>query len=278
MTSGCSLPALQWLTYLQESDSRLVDSDGVRVKIENKYYRGEKKFRNWFVDGFALVNGKMLFYEFLGCYFHRGCQNSKCRNFDPSGVDEVFERKKLELSEYGEVITIRECEWESQIRKIRKIPSPSFPDIFNTFSNEKKLLNQIEKGEIFGFLVADVTTPPDVLEKILPLNFPPIIQRGDIEESMLSDYMRGRCEAREKKLPQTTLIQTYHATQLTIYTPTVKFYMELGLEISNVTKFIQFLPTKPLNNFVDKITKGRIDAEKNGNRSLGTSFKIVGKS
>ena len=63
-----------------------------------------------------------------------------------------------------------------------------------------------------------------------------------------------------------------------IYTPTAQFYMNLGLEISNVSKFIQFLPTKPLEDFVQKITKGRIDAEKSGNKSLGLAYKIIGNS
>ena len=88
--------------------------------------------------------------------------------------------------------------------------------------------------------------------------------------------MKNRCEARETKLPQETLIQTYNAKQLMIYSPTVLFYMELGLEISNVTKFIQFIPTKPLKGFVDKITQGRISAVESGNESLGTSYKIIG--
>ena len=256
----------------------MIQKCGSRVKLEHKYFRGEHRFGDWSVDGFADVDGQKYFYEFLGCYFHPGCKNSECQNFDPSGVDETFERKRSELSEHGQVITIRGCAWKKQVQKLKKTNSPSFPGVYQTFSNEKALLKGIESGEFFGFLVADVTTPDKVLEKILPLNFPPVIQRGEIDDSMVSDYMKSRCNNRGTKLPQHTLIQTYHAKQLMMYTPTVRFYMELGSKITNVTKFIQFLPTKPLEKFVEKITKGRIDAVKDGNESLGTSFKIVGNS
>ena len=278
MAPGCSLQSLQWLTFLQKNDPRLINAAGERVQLEHKFYRGEKRIDNWYVDGYARVDGQELFYEFLGCYFHRGCNNSRCRNFDPSGVDEVFERKKLELTEYGEVVTIRGCEWEDKLRKIKWQKTEIFPDIYNVFSNEKKILKGIEDDNLFGFLVADVTTPADVLEKILPLNFPPIIHRGSIDETMTSEYMRARCEANNKKLPQETLIQTYNAKQIMIYSPTARFYLQLGLKISNVTKFIQFLPTRPLKSFVEKITNGRINAVKSGNDSLGTAYKIIGNS
>ena len=276
MAPGCSLPALQWLVHLEQDDPRLINSSGERVKIEHKFFRGEKRIMNWFVDGYAKVDDKMLFFEFLGCYFHRGCKNHLCNNFDPTGVDDVFERKKKELSEFGTVFTMRECEWKMKARRLRSRKTPLFPDVYNVFSNEQKLLEGVKNDEIFGFMVADVTTPDDVLEKILPLNFPPIIHRGSIDETMLSEYMLNRCRARNKKFPQKTLIQTYHATQIMIFSPTAQFYMQQGLKISNVTKFIQFLPTKPLNKFVKKITDGRINAVKDGNECLGTAYKIIG--
>ena len=158
------------------------------------------------------------------------------------------------------------------------MPSPTFPGIYQRWGNESEILSGIKNGQFFGFIVADVTTPPEVFEKISHLNFPPIIQRGKIDEPQISEYMLGRCRARGKKLPQETLVQTYNATQLLIYSPTVQFYMDLGLQVSNVTKFIQFLPTRPLEDFVKKITEGRISAVKDGNESLGCAYKVIGNS
>ena len=278
MAPGCSLSALQWLIYVQENDARLINKSGVRVKLEHKYYRGEKSFSGWDIDGYAEVDGVKLFYEFLGCFFHKGCKNENCRHYNPTEIDERFERKKSELSEFGLVIVMRGCIWEKKISFIKRQPSKTFPDIYNTFSNEKVLIDKIRNDEIFGFVVADVTTPPEILAKILPLNFPPVIQRGEIDETMTSEYMQKRCRSRQYKFPQKTLIQTYNGKQLLIYTPTVQFYMQIGLKISNISKFIQYLPVKPLEKFVKTITNGRINAVKNKNESLGTAYKIIGNS
>ena len=278
MAPGCSLEALQWLTFVQENDDRLLNSTGERLKLHHKYWRGEYRVGEWTVDGYCKVEGKELFFEYLGCFFHPGCKNSSCENFDPNRHDEAFDRKKEFLQTKGEVIEMRGCEWKKKLRQLRSMASPTFPDIYNKFSNEANILAGIEKDDLFGFIVADVETPPDVLEAILPLNFPPVIHRADIDETMLSEYMQSRCDARDKKLPQTTLVQTYHGKQLMIYSPTVQFYLKLGLKVKNITKFIQFLPVRPLDKFVETITKGRIEAVKSGNDSLGTAFKIIGNS
>ena len=274
MAPGCSIGALQWLTFLQEHSDHLVQSDGQRVQIEHKYFRGEKNIGGWYVDGFAKVDGQIHIFEFLGCYFHKGCPY--CGN--PFETDEIFDRKKGELKEIGTLHFIWECQWKKKLNEIKHLESPTFPDIFNNSSNEKKLLEQISRGELFGFIVADVKTPPDILQKILPLNFPPVIHRGEIDASMLSDFMLERCNVRGRKLPQETLIQTYNATQLLMYTPTIEFYLKLGLEITNISEFFQYLPVKPLDAFVQKITKGRVDAVKSKNKSLGTAYKIIGNS
>ena len=278
MAPGCSLEALQWLTYMQEHESRFLNSKGERMQMQHKYFRGEHRIGDWEVDGYCEVDGHRYFLEYLGCFFHAGCSNIDCDQFDPHGVDENFSRKKEFLEANGTLISIRGCEWKKKLRTLRSLPSPSFPDVYQNFSSEQKILNGIENSDLFGFIVADVSTPDEVLEKILPLNFPPIIHRAEIDESMVSDYMKNRCNARDRKLPQETLVQTYHAKQLMMYTPTAKFYLQLGLKISNVSKFIQFIPTQPLESFVEKITQGRINAVKSGNDSLGTAYKIIGNS
>ena len=71
MAPNTSFPALQWLQYIQDYDTRLVNDDGSRSRVEHYYFRGEKVIDGLQVDGYALVtnNGirKEIFYEFQGC-------------------------------------------------------------------------------------------------------------------------------------------------------------------------------------------------------------------
>ena len=53
---------------------------------------------------------------------------------------------------------------------------------------------------------------------------------------------------------------------------------KLGLKITNITKFLQYRPSHVFSKFVEKITDGRIQANKGGNKSLELAYKIIGNS
>ena len=271
MAPGMSLGQLQWLLYTQQTDSRLVQDDGEVATLQHYYYRQEFNFHGYDVDGYAYVDGKHIFYEYLGCYWHRGCRH--CNKYP--GDDPEWAEKSAYLRNHGELVVMRECVWNKQFRTIQ-CDTPFLPGILQKWSKEKQLLEGIKEGEFFGFAVCDVVCPDDVYEKIKSINFPPVIQRGIIDEDLLSPYMSERCKARNYKLPQKTLIQTYNATQILLYTPVIQFYLELGLEIKNISKFIQYKPTKPLEPFVQKIVEGRIKAAEDGNGPLELAYKIIG--
>ena len=150
------------------------------------------------------------------------------------------------------------------------------PLILQTFGNAKQILKGIKDGTLFGYIVADVATPPEVFEKIKWINFPPVIQRQDIDECHLSEYMKSRVKAENVKLPRTTVVQSYNGQQSLLFSPLVAFYLKLGLVVSNITLFIQFEPHIVLEEFVNKITEGRIAAIESNNSSLGRAFKDTG--
>ena len=274
MTSGTSFKAMQWLTYMETTSDLLVNRNGDRVKMEHAYYRGEKNFHGWLIDGYAEVDDRHIFFEYLGDYYHAGC--SKCN--PDRAKDWTWEKKRQHLDTYGKLVFIRECEFDKYLPLLKDFDTPIFPKIMNRGGNEQIILDGIKKDELFGFIVADATTPPDVLEKIKDLNFPPIIQRMDITKDHLSTYMNDRAEAMNTKFPKTTVVQTYHGQQLLLFTPLVQFYLKLGLEITNITSFIQYLPYKCLAPFMNKVTEMRIQAAYDDEETKGNSAKLIGNS
>lgn len=274
MVPGVSYSQIQWLLFIDAKDQRLLNNDGTRAKLHHAYYRDEFNFHGYKVDGYAKVNNQNIFFEFLGCYWHKGCTN--CNRYP--GEDPEWAEKSEYLQRHGTLITMRECVWEEKLKTIKFVETPYLPQILSKFSNEKTLLAGIQSEKLFGFAVCDVTCPDNVFENIKSINFPPVIQRGIIDEDLLSPYMAERCKSREYKLPQKTLIQTYNGKQLLLYTPVIKFYIDLGLVISNVTKFIQYKAATPLEPFVSKITEGRIAACEAGNGPLELAYKIIGNS
>jgi hypothetical protein len=278
MTQGCSLECLQWLMF-EELTSPLLQNNGVSIKLEHKYFRGEKQIEDYTIDGYTTINGVEHFYEYLGCYFHRNCPFSDCK-YSGKGIDNIWDFKKEFLQKRGILHIMRGCSWTKEKKRLhlKTFPTPDFPQIMSSIGKETEIIQGIASNELFGFAVLDVHCPSPVYESIKWLNFPPIIKRGLITEEMLSPYMTKRCKARNYKLPQKTLIQTFNAKQILLYTPMIRFYLKLGLEISNISQFIQYRPAEVFDDFVDKITTGRIQAKANGNESLESAYKVIGNS
>ena len=279
MTNGVSLEQVQWLSVMQETCDDLIQSDGFRAKIHHGYHRGEVDFEGWKPDGYALVDGTHLFFEFLGCYYHPNCPH-KCPTSRKHAqeTDETFERKKAFFESKGKLITIRGCQWKKEKKNFQTLFTPNLPLISKSFGSERDIIDGIKNETLHGFLECDIHTPQDVLDKILPLNFPPIISRQDIEPDMVGDYMKNRCQSREIDIERSTLIQTYSATKMLLYAPLAKFYLDLGLKITNVRWFIQYEKCFPLKPFVEKITEGRVSAAHDKNKGQELAFKLVGNS
>ncbi len=93
MTTGTSLESLQWLIHTEEFDTRLTSSSGERVKLQHAYFRGEHSEGPYKIDGFAIVDDKKYFWEFLGCYYHPDCPNdckaTRSNNWSEESKNEV---------------------------------------------------------------------------------------------------------------------------------------------------------------------------------------------
>ncbi|CAG5101507.1 Oidioi.mRNA.OKI2018_I69.YSR.g17157.t1.cds [Oikopleura dioica] len=271
MTNGNSFVALQWLLFAEENDPNLTDKNGNRIRLQHQYFRGEHSEEGRKVDGFAIVDGVKVFWEFLGCKFHKDCP--RCR---PNETDEAWERKKAFLESRGKVIFIHECKWRTIARSV-KWKSKYLPLIEKKTGTEEQILAGIKDGSLYGFIVADVRCPLPIFEKFKNLNFPPVIQRLQMTPEMLSPYMKSRVE-REKTTLRETVVQTFNGDGLLMLTETAKFYMDIGLEVGNITKFIQYRGEKMLSKFVSRITEGRIKAILDKENELGLVYKTVGNS
>lgn len=89
--------------------------------------------------------------------------------------------------------------------------------------------------------------------------------------------MRSKVE-RENTTLRETVVQTFNGEQLLLLTETVKFYLEKGFIIENISSFIQYRGEKVLEKFVQTITDGRVKAINEKQKELGLAYKTVGNS
>ena len=163
--------SLQWLYWIQETDI-CVDKHGQRQRIHHGYHQGEiccecLRFAHECdhrkpVDGYCLVDGQHIFFEFLGCHVHPGCEKCQTSNVKSQSQkrEEVYAIKKAIILKKGRLVEKRSCEWS------RNMPKPIKTEMGRILckDNEKSLLEAIKNDEFYGFIVCDVTTPLEVIQ------------------------------------------------------------------------------------------------------------------
>ena len=61
-------------------------------------------------------------------------------------------------------------------------------------------------------------------------------------------------------------------------TPLVKFYLNLGLKITNVTEVIQYIPGKALLPFAKRVVQLRSEATNEGDNAKQLTAKLFGNA
>lgn len=179
----------------------------------------------------------------------------------------------------GQLVVMRECVWKKQVKNLRNVETVMSRILVD--DTEESLLNAIENGSVFGFVTVDVSTPQHIIDERLSCGFlfPPVINRMVIEEEHLSDFMKSRIIAEDRKLSKShSLVQCYNAKQIFVMTEMVRVWLRMGLKVTNITQFVQYIPGKALLPFVEKVTKMRVDATYEKDEAKATTAKLFGNS
>lgn len=162
------------------------------------------------------------------------------------------------------------------MEKLESIPT-SIGKILET-DDETSLIEAIKQSQVFGFIECDVETPEQIRKDFGSFLFPPVIQRMDLDESNVSPYMKERIIEEERNFNLSTVVQTYSGKKIFLLTSLARFYIEKGMVISNITKFIQYQPGKSLLPFQQKVYNMRVEATKVNDESKATVSKLFGNS
>lgn len=271
-----SFKQIQWLYYIEATEC--MDKNGNRVTLEHGYHRGEKKFGGYLPDGYMLKDGRHYFFEFLGCYFHSGCciPNDQLRD-GWEERQEFTEQKHLFLGNQGNLKVIRECEWDTLLQTMER-PDTTMGRILYDKETEETLLKAILDGKVFGFAEVDVSTPDDVIEEYKDFLFPPLIVRKEITDEMICPFMKEKLLEQNRKHTKETIVQCFHAENHLLMTNLIQFYHNRGLKISNLRRFVQYVPGKPFEPFVETCYRNRVEACKNGDTTRSNTIKNIANS
>ena len=264
-----SLNSIRWLSYMNTKEPFSGHT------IYHALNKGEQKIttngRNYYLDGYCVIDGEQYFLEFDGCMYHQcTCEVSQKSKF--SKRNDSLRHKDLSL--IGTLIVMKECEWNQIL--IKEKPILNLPNFFGEKNiEEKAIFDAIENGKFYGIIQCDIFSPDNVIEYFSKLNHPPIFNHIEVEKDMLSDKMIKQLEARKIKFPlEKQLTLSFHAKKYLLTTDLAKFYMSKGMKLTNLQIAIEYNRDQPLASFVNLVTEKRKEATRIRDNNLQNTYKL----
>ena len=257
-----SLECLEWLEWQQQRCP-------YNEVIKHAYNFGEQTVAGHKVDGYIEIKNEdgsffKVAFQYMGCYWHFcrwQCQKSRATIEDGIEDNRILGLIKREVDE---LIVTTSCQWKAEKKRF-KIESPHYCFLNQPNITENQILDKIQSNDFYGIVRLDVHTPPSVISEYEHLNFPFIFRKTEITEDMLSEKMKEIARAANKQFPDVTRTLTWNAEDIVLTTPTIQFYMRIGMKMSNLRWAIQYVPTTPFHKFVTGLVKDRIDATSKAN-------------
>ena len=272
-----SYESIRWLSYMESRPPFSTESQ--KFYIQHALRGGEKMVkiggRKYFVDGFAEINGTKYFLEYDGCRWHQ----HNCINSLRSQVRQKCDKQRnKDLSSAGILLQTFECDW------LKLKPNVVITNTVSHFFarkdvTESEILNAVVNDRFYGLLRIDIRSPQMVIDHFLQLNHPPIYVHKSLEKEQIGTCMQSLLDQRGSKFPlekQLTLV--FNQDQYLLTTDLAKFYLEKGLELSNLTLAIEYTRSKPLAKFVDTVTEKRKQATRLGDSNLQNTWKLISNS
>lgn len=259
-----SYESIKWLNWHQ-NDSRFLSDDGARKFVIRHALNGDEEIitvngRNYEVDGYVDTGSEIFIFEFFGCFWHK-CEYGCNHHRDAKSFESDKQRIAM-LKTVGTVEFIYGCEWEEKkktIEKFRNFTSHFFhpPSSISSTEIEAAIIN----GDLFGFVKCTLTTPSDVAEKFLAINHPPIYTHQIVTEDLVgADTIKRIKEIDGKLSDKRQLTLSFNKEQGLFFTPLLRKYLQLGVEMVDVSMVVEYEKANPLQGFVKKLTEQRIQA------------------
>ena len=242
-------------------------------KIESFYTTGrQKKIKKFSVDGFCSHCNTV--FEALGCFYHF----CTCQELHPSLTDEDIKRggRRRELDELRQsyiqektftVIEKWECEWWRLYKTTTNVKlhiRGNFPH--RQSLTEQQLLEGIKKRNLFGYVQCNIEVPKNLRANFS--NLPLIFMNTLVSKNDIGDLMKTYAE--EEGLmsqPRKMFISSFTLQNGTVITPLLLFYLQLGLLVTKIGRFVEFTPKERFNSFV----QAAVDAWKKKDENLNSS-------
>ena len=147
-------------------------------------------------------------------------------------------------------------------------------------SEEKdKLIQNVLNDKLFGFFQVDIEVPEQLLDKFS--EFSPLFILSEVPEDQIPQHMQDyKINTGRKKIKNNKkLLGVMKAEKILLYSPLLKWYLNHGLQVTKIHKYISYTPGRPFKWFPEEVSCARRAADQDKNkRQLGDTAKLKGNS
>ena len=144
--------------------------------------------------------------------------------------------------------------------------------------SQQEILDKVKTGRFFGLVQCSLHTPDHLKEKFSDL--PPIFKNTEISIDDIGPHMREYClENNLLGQKRRALISSYFGEDILLASPLLQWYLEQGLEVTDIKQIIEYKPKCCFESFGDDVTTARRAGDLNTDSSiLADSYKLLGNS
>ena len=131
----------------------------------------------------------------------------------------------------------------------------------------EQLSEEVKERKFFGYKQCDIEVHENLRSKFV--NFPPIFKNTLVSRSDIGNLKKNYAED-EKLLsqPQKMLISSFTLQKRTLITPLLLFYLQMGLVVTKIHRFVEYTAKKCFNSFVQSAVDARRQGDENPNSSV----------
>lgn len=148
--------------------------------------------------------------------------------------------------------------------------------LFHSKISTNDICKLVQTEHIFGLIQCDINVPEHLREYFAEM--PPIFKNIEVGREDIGDFMKSYAiENNLLSQPRKSLIGSYHAKGKLLITPLLKWYLDHGLEVTDVQLVVEYKPKACFKSFGEEVSNARRcgDRDKNG-AILAETFKLLG--
>ena len=272
--------AVQWLDWIASTENS---------NIQHMFNKHEKRvgYRQIPVDGFCRESNTV--YQFHGCYFH-GHQcvlNKKDYNVTKGCSMTDLRQQTAEISAYirsegYNLVEIYECEWMARVKTDQGVQSfihtRQRPLRKKRSLSVDQIVRAIREDTLFGVIECDIHVPEHLLDHFAEM--PPIFKNCNVGKEDIGDHMRNFADEHGLlNQPRRTLIGSMKGEKIMLITPLLKWYLEHGLQITDVYEVIEYHPSACFLEFAETVVDARRQGDVDPSKAVvAETMKLIGNS